>query len=117
MINGGAHAANALRWQEFMVASTGASSLAEAVRCGAEIYACLRRLVVEGFKSAGVGDEGGFAPNLTTPEQALDLLVDATTAAGYRAGGEVELALDPAANGFHTDSAYDPATAPWRPAA
>src|SRR6266568_2445028 len=84
VINGGAHAANALRLQEFMIAPTGAPSLAEAVRCGAEVYAALRKRVVERFGTAGVG------------------------AAGYRAGAEVELALDPAANGFHTDGAYDP---------
>ena len=71
--------------------------LAEAVRCGAEIYAALRKRVVERFGTAGVGDEGGFAPDLSTPEEALDLLMDAIGAAGYRAGAEVELALDPAA--------------------
>jgi len=108
VINGGAHAANALRLQEFMIAPTGAPSLAEAVRCGAEVYAALRKRVVERFGTAGVGDEGGFAPDLSTPEEALDLLMDAIGAAGYRAGAEVELALDPAANGFHTDGAYDP---------
>jgi enolase len=108
VINGGAHAANALRMQEFMVAPTGAPSLADAVRCGAEVYAALRKLVVERFGTAGVSDEGGFAPDLATPEEALDLLVEAIGAAGYRAGGEVELALDPAANGFRTGDAYDP---------
>jgi enolase len=77
MINGGAHAANCLNFQEFMVAPTGTPSMAEAIRCGAEIYAALKDLVVDRFKSAGVGDEGGFAPDIATPEQALDLLVDA----------------------------------------
>jgi enolase 1/2/3 len=108
VINGGAHAANALRLQEFMIAPTGAPSLAEAVRCGAEVYAALRKLVVERFGTAGVGDEGGFAPDLATPEEALDLLVDAIGAAGYRAGAEVELALDPAADGFYREGDYDP---------
>jgi enolase len=108
MINGGAHAANRLNFQEFMVAPTGAPSMAEAIRCGAEIYAALKDLVVDRFKSAGVGDEGGFAPDLTTPEQALDLLVDAIQGAGYRPRDEVELALDPAANGFLSGDAYHP---------
>jgi enolase len=107
LINGGAHAANALRLQEFMVAPTGAPSMAEAVRCGAEVYAALRKLVVERYGTAGVGDEGGFAPDLSTPEEALDLLVDAIGVAGYRAGAEVELALDPAANGFYGQGDYD----------
>jgi enolase len=106
VINGGAHAANALRLQEFMIAPTGAPSLPEAVRCGAEVYAALRKLVVERFGTAGVGDEGGFAPDLATPEAALDLLVDAIGVAGYRAGVEVELALDPAANGFYREGDY-----------
>jgi enolase len=108
MINGGAHAANRLHFQEFMVAPTGAPSMAEAIRCGAEIYAALKDLVVDQFKSAGVGDEGGFAPDIATPEQALDLLVDAIQRAGYQPRGEVELALDPAANGFVSGDAYHP---------
>jgi enolase 1/2/3 len=108
MINGGAHAANRLPFQEFMVAPTGAPSMAEAIRCGAEVYAALNDLVVDRFKSAGVGDEGGFAPDIATPEQALDLLVDAIQRAGYRPRGEVELALDPAANGFLSGDAYHP---------
>jgi enolase len=106
VINGGAHAANRLRFQEFMVASTGAPSMAEAVRCGSEVYAALRELIVARFRSAGVGDEGGFAPDITTPEQALDLLVEAVEQAGYRPGGEVQLALDPAANGFLSGDTY-----------
>jgi hypothetical protein len=74
--------------------------MAEAVRCGAEVSAALRELMVARFRSAGVDDEGGFAPAITTPEQALDLLVEAIEQAGYRPGGEVQLALDPAANGL-----------------
>jgi enolase len=108
MINGGAHAANRLHFQEFMVAPTGAPSMAEAIRCGAEVYVALKDLVVDRFKSAGVGDEGGFAPDIATPEQALDLLTDAIQQAGYRPGAEVELALDPAANGFLSGDAYHP---------
>jgi len=108
VINGGAHAANALRLQEFMAAPVGAPSMAEALRCGAEVYAALRGLVVERFKTAGVGDEGGFAPDLTTPEEALELLVDAVVAAGYRPGRDVAFALDPAANGFFLGEGYDP---------
>ena len=108
MINGGAHAANRLNFQEFMVAPTGTPSMAEAIRCGAEVYAALKDLVVDRFKSAGVGDEGGFAPDIATPEQALDLLVDAIQQAGYQPRADVELALDPAANGFLSGDAYHP---------
>jgi enolase len=106
VINGGAHAANRLRFQEFMVAPTGAPSMAEAVRCGVEVSAAPRELMVARFRSAGVGGEGGFAPDITIPEQALDLLVEAIEQAGYRPGGEVQLALDPAANGLLSGDAY-----------
>jgi enolase len=108
VINGGAHAASALRFQEFMIAPTGAATMAEAVRYGAEVDAALRKRVVERYKTAGVGDEGGFAPDLATPEQALDLLVEAAELAGYRPGDDVTFALDPAANGFFLGEQYEP---------
>lgn len=107
VINGGAHAPNALEFQEFMLAPLGAPTLAEAVRAGAEIYAVLRRELLRRGLSAGLGDEGGFAPELASPEDVLDLLVGAIGEAGYEPGrAGVAIALDPAANGFYRDGAY-----------
>ncbi|GAA4841901.1 phosphopyruvate hydratase [Luteimicrobium xylanilyticum] len=102
VINGGAHAPNPLAFQEFMVAPVGASTFADAVRAGAEVYASLRgRLRAQG-KLAGVGDEGGFAPDIDAPDEALDLLVGAIEDAGYTPRTDVAIAMDPAANGFGT---------------
>jgi enolase len=107
VINGGAHAPNALDFQEFMIAPLGAPSLTEGVRAGAEIYGVLRRMLLQRGLSAGLGDEGGFAPDLTSPEDVLELLVGAIKDAGYEAGqAGVAIALDPAANGFYRDGAY-----------
>ncbi|HWC35516.1 MAG TPA: phosphopyruvate hydratase [Mycobacteriales bacterium] len=107
VINGGAHARNGLDFQEFMIAPLGAPSAAEAVRMGAEIYAALRvRLAGRGL-SVGLGDEGGYAPELVTPEDVLTLLVEAIHDAGHTAGYDgVALAMDPAATGFYQDGAY-----------
>jgi enolase len=106
-LNGGVHAPNSLDWQEFMLAPLGASSMAEAVRAGAEIYAKLKaRLTAAGF-ATGLGDEGGFAPDLARPEDVLDTLVAAITDAGYTPGRDgVAIALDPAASEFYRDGAY-----------
>lgn len=101
VLNGGAHAANNLDFQEFMIAPVGAASMAEAIRCGAEVYAALRRLLTASGHSAGLGDEGGFAPEIDQPEQAMRLLVRAIEDAGYPAALDgVALALDPAASQF-----------------
>jgi enolase len=107
VINGGAHARNPLDFQEFMIAPLGAPTFPEAVRAGAEIYATLRgRLASRGY-STGLGDEGGFAPELTEPEEALELLVAAISDAGYLAGKSgVAIALDPAASEFYGDDGY-----------
>lgn len=107
VVNGGAHAPNRLDFQEFMIAPVGAPTLAEAVRAGAEVYAALRaRLADTGF-ATGLGDEGGFAPDLVQPEQVLDTLVEAIGDAGYTAGRDgVAIALDPAASEFHRDGRY-----------
>ena len=86
VINGGAHAQNALDFQEFMVAPLGAPSFREALRAGSEIYAALRAALHDAGMGTGLGDEGGFAPELATPEEALALLVDAIGAAGYEPG-------------------------------
>jgi enolase len=101
VVNGGAHATNALQFQEFMLAPVGAPDIAEAVRAGAEIYAALRsRLAAQGHQT-GLGDEGGFAPDIGNPVEVCALLVAAVDDAGYSAGPDgVMLALDPAANGF-----------------
>ncbi|MFT3714603.1 MAG: phosphopyruvate hydratase [Gordonia sp. (in: high G+C Gram-positive bacteria)] len=101
VLNGGAHAANALDFQEFMIAPVGAATEREAVDTGAEVYHVLRALVADRFGTAGLGDEGGFAPPLADPREALDLLVEAIVEAGRRPGtDDVAIALDPAANGF-----------------
>ena len=101
VLNGGAHATNPLDFQEFMIAPLGAPDLTEAVRAGAEVYAALRRRLNDGGHSTGLGDEGGFAPDLTRPEDALRLLVEAIGDAGYAAGRDgVAIALDPAASEF-----------------
>ncbi|MGH9296063.1 MAG: phosphopyruvate hydratase, partial [Acidimicrobiales bacterium] len=107
VVNGGVHAKNELDFQEFMIAPLGAPSLAEAVRAGAEVYARLRgALAVRGL-SVGLGDEGGFAPELSTPEQVLELLVSAIDDCGYRTGRDgVALALDPASSEFYRDGRY-----------
>jgi len=101
VLNGGMHAPNELDFQEFMVAPLGAPSMAEAVRAGAEVYAALRRRLTDRKLSVGLGDEGGFAPEVSEPEEVLHLLVDAIGDAGYRAGADgVSIALDLAASEF-----------------
>lgn len=107
VINGGAHAPNPLDFQEFMIAPIGVPSLPEAIRAGAEIYSTLRGALMERGLATGLGDEGGFAPDIASPEQALSVLVEAITAAGYTAGTSgVAIALDPAASEFHRDGRY-----------
>ncbi len=101
VLNGGVHAPNALDFQEFMIAPVGAPSMAEAVRAGAEVYAALRRELTSRELSTGLGDEGGFAPEITEPEEVLHLLVRAISDAGYKPGPEgVSIALDLAASEF-----------------
>jgi enolase len=101
VVNGGAHAQNPLEFQEFMVAPRGAPTYAEALRAGADVYRALRGLLHDLGESTGLGDEGGFAPNLQTPEEVLDLLVEAITAAGYAPTRDgVAIALDPASSEF-----------------
>jgi enolase len=101
VLNGGVHAPNELDFQEFMIAPVGAPSMAEAVRAGAEVYAALRRELTSRKLSTGLGDEGGFAPEITQPEDVLGLLVQAISDAGYKTGSEgVSIALDPASSEF-----------------
>jgi enolase len=104
VINGGRHAANHLQPQEFMVCPHGAPTFAEALRAGAETYSALRARLQSAGMAVGLGDEGGFAPELATPEEALDLLVTAIVDAGYSPGRDgVAIALDPAASEFRGD--------------
>ena len=101
VLNGGVHAPNELDFQEFMVAPLGAPSMAEAVRAGAEVYGALRRELADRKLSTGLGDEGGFAPEISEPEEVLRLLVAAITDAGYQPGPEgISIALDLAASEF-----------------
>lgn len=107
VVNGGAHAPNPLDFQEFMIAPVGAPTLAEAVRAGAEVYAALRRRLAGAGHATGLGDEGGFAPDIAAPEDVLAELVAAITDAGYTPGRDgVAIALDPAASEFYRDGAY-----------
>ncbi len=108
VVNGGAHAQNPLELQEFMLAPLGAPNFAEALRAGAEVYQALRTLLHAAGHSTGLGDEGGFAPNLSTPEEVLDLLVEAITKAGYKPGEDgIAIALDPASSEMReSDGSY-----------
>lgn len=106
VINGGAHADNRLELQEFMLAPVGAASYSEAVRWCAEIYQVLKALLKERGLSTGVGDEGGFAPEVATAHEALHLLTEAIEKAGLEVGDEVGLAMDPACSEIFRDGAY-----------
>ena len=106
VINGGAHADNELELQEFMLAPVGAASFGEALRWGAETYHVLHSLLKEKGMATGVGDEGGFAPEISTAAEALTLLVEAIEATGLEPGDEMAIALDPAASEFYRDRAY-----------
>jgi len=106
VLNGGRHADNNLDLQEFMVVPAGARTFAEALRIGVEVFHHLRALLKKKGLGTGVGDEGGFAPDLKSHEEALGLLVAAIEAAGYRPGEEVFLALDVAASELHEDGRY-----------
>ena len=106
VINGGAHAANNIDFQEFMIVPIGAASFREALRWGAEIFAALSVVLQDKGLLTGVGDEGGFAPNLKSNVEALELLVAAIEKAGYQPGEQVALALDVAASEFYKDGRY-----------
>jgi enolase len=106
VLNGGAHADNNVDVQEFMVVPVGAETFGEAVRCGAECYHALKSVLKKRGLSTAVGDEGGFAPDLKSNEQALEALVDGITKAGYEAGRDVVLALDVAASELYSRGKY-----------
>jgi enolase len=106
VINGGKHAANRLEFQEFMIVPHGAPSFSEAVRYGAETFHALKGLLEARGFATGVGDEGGFAPDLAKDEDACVLIVEAIEKAGFKPGEDIAIALDPAASSFFADGAY-----------
>lgn len=106
IINGGEHADNAIDFQEFMIVPVGAESLAEAVRCGAEIFHTLKKGLHDKGLSTAVGDEGGFAPNIASTREALDFIMASIEKAGYAPGDDVMLALDCAATEYYRDGTY-----------
>lgn len=106
VINGGKHADSGLDFQEFMIVPHGVTSFREAIRAGAEIFHTLKQILSNRKLVTAVGDEGGFAPNIRSHEEALDLLVEAIQKAGYKPGEQISLALDPAASEFYRDGKY-----------
>jgi len=106
ILNGGSHADNNVDIQEFMVMPTGADSFSEALQMGAEVFHTLKKVLGEKGLATGVGDEGGFAPNLGSNREALDMIMTAIDRAGYKAGEDISLALDAAASEFFEDGAY-----------
>jgi enolase len=107
IINGGSHADNNVDLQEFMVMPVGATSFAEALRMSAEVYHTLKGLLKAKGLSTGVGDEGGFAPNLSSNEEAIKIIIEAIEKAGYVPGKDIYIALDPAASEFFEDGKYN----------
>src|SRR5271154_5372056 len=106
VLNGGAHADNKVDFQEFMVVPCGAPTFAEALRLGSEVFHALKRTLHERGLGTAVGDEGGFAPDLHSNEEALQMLIEGIRAAGYEPGEDVAIALDPAASELYHDGAY-----------
>ncbi|WP_333571887.1 phosphopyruvate hydratase [Sphingomonas sp.] len=106
IINGGEHADNPIDFQEFMIMPVGAENIVEAVRCGSEIFHTLKKKLHEKGLATGVGDEGGFAPNIASTTEALDFIMSSIEAAGYTPGDDVMLALDCAATEYFKDGAY-----------
>ena len=107
VINGGAHADNTVDLQEFMLFPVGAPTFAEALRWGAEVFHCLKRVLHDRGYATAVGDEGGFAPNLKSNREAIELVLTAIEQSGYRPGEDIAIALDPAASEFHRDGRYE----------
>jgi enolase len=106
ILNGGKHAEDSVDLQEFMVMPVGADSFAQALRIGAEVYQCLKKVLKSRGANTSVGDEGGFAPSLATSRQAVEVILEAIEAAGYRAGEQCYIALDPASSEFYEDGKY-----------
>jgi len=107
ILNGGKHADNSVDFQEFMVMPAGAPNFAEALRYGAETFHALKKILAKKGYATSVGDEGGFAPNLKSNDEACEVIVEAIQAAGYKPGVDVAIALDPAASSFYEDGTYN----------
>jgi len=107
IINGGKHADNPVDFQEFMIMPIGASSFSEALRCGAEVFHALKKQLHDADMNTNVGDEGGFAPSVSSAKEALDFIMKSITAAGYTPGKDVVIALDCAATEFYKNGKYD----------
>ena len=106
ILNGGAHSTNTVDFQEYMIIPVGAESFGEGVRMGAEVFHALKKVLVKRKLSTGVGDEGGFAPDLKSDEEAITVVLEAIEAAGYTPGQDIALALDCAASELHKDGKY-----------
>ena len=106
ILNGGAHSTNSVDFQEFMVVPIGAETFSDALRMGAEVFHALKKVLVKRKLSTGVGDEGGFAPDLRDDEEALRVILEAIDTAGYAAGKDIAIALDPAASELYRDGTY-----------
>ena len=106
ILNGGAHATNTVDFQEFMIVPVGATTFAEALRMGAEVFHSLKKVLVKRKLATGVGDEGGFAPNLADDEEALKVIIEAIEKASYAPGKQIALALDVAASELHQGGDY-----------
>ena len=106
IVNGGAHADNNVDFQEFMIAPVGANNFRDALRAGAEVFHALKTVLKKRNLATSVGDEGGFAPNLRSNEEAIETILEAIKNAGYTAGADIMLALDPAASEFYKDGSY-----------
>jgi enolase len=106
ILNGGAHADNSVDMQEFMIAPYGATKFSEALRMGVEVFHTLKTVLKKRGYSTAVGDEGGFAPNLKSNDEALEVVLEAITQAGYKPGEQIGIALDPAASEFYQDGVY-----------
>ncbi len=107
IINGGSHADNSVDMQEFMIMPVGVSNTEDAIRCGAEIFHALKKVLTDKGMNTAVGDEGGFAPDLGSNEEAIEVILEAIAAAGYKAGDEVMIALDIASSEFYKDGKYE----------
>jgi enolase len=106
ILNGGAHATNTVDFQEYMIIPVGADSFSEGLRMGTEVFHALKKVLVKRKLSTGVGDEGGFAPDLKSDEEAITVVLEAIEAAGYKPGHDIALALDCAASELHKDGKY-----------
>ncbi|MFT7235706.1 MAG: enolase [Methylophagaceae bacterium] len=106
IINGGSHADNSIDLQEFMIVPVGANSIAEAIRCGAEVFHALKKVLSDQGLNTAVGDEGGFAPDLASNEAAIEVILTAISNAGYVAGKDIMIAIDAASSEFYKDGQY-----------